>query len=290
MSSRTFKSPHRPLPAPRGAGLKPWSLASPSPTGGARKIGGIAQSSFLQALRSAPIAPSSCCSGTQSAGLGKMSPRRRSRWTMMTRVAAILRAPPQKLCTPTAPGSVTFAKKLTDQVPTSARPTTLMVASAQGTAVPPAALPPSTRLPLRWMWMRPLSARNGGPISLPQRAGDGVVGGPEQKLVEVSMDPHLWRMEPVLPDQVLELQYQAQRGLRDCLGMRRLRQRPGRQNCRTDGRKAGPHAVLAAQEQAPRKRRQSPLPRVLAEAAEAPEALPGSLLVSSLCRWCHEWS
>ena len=120
MSSRTFKSPHRPLPAARGAGLKPWSLASPSPTGGARKIGGIAQSSFLQALRSAPIAPSSCCSGTQSAGLGKMSPRRRSRWTMMTRVAAILRAPTQNLCTPTAPGSVTFAKKLTDQVPTRA--------------------------------------------------------------------------------------------------------------------------------------------------------------------------
>ena len=61
------------------------------------------------------------------------------------------------------------------------------------------------------------------------------------------MDPHLWGMEPVFPDQVLELQYQAQRGLpksslpdpRRPDGLRRLRQRPGRQNCRTDGRKAG---------------------------------------------------
>ena len=49
---------------------------------------------------------------------------------------------------------------------------------------------PKVTKPFRWRSPRGTAGRQG---RLPQRAGDGVVGGPEQKLVEVS-----WRMELVL--------------------------------------------------------------------------------------------
>ena len=102
-----------------------------------------------------------------SVGQARTRRRRPSQWTTMTRVAALLRAPPGRRFTRSAPGSVTFVSRSTGQPWKTARPLTRMGESVRGTADPRGAHRPLTLLPSPWMRMWLLAAINGGPIRLP---------------------------------------------------------------------------------------------------------------------------
>ena len=145
-----------------------------------------ASSCSWQALPSVLTAFSSSCSETRSVGQARTRRRRPSQWTTMTRVAALLRAPPGRRFTRSAPGSVTFVSRSTGQPWKTARPLTRMGESVRGTADPRGAHRPLTLLPFPWMRMWLLAAINGGPIRSPfarsrqrqcQRPWPGLPGG-----------------------------------------------------------------------------------------------------------------
>ena len=111
----------------RGVGRRRLSRASRSLFGGRSKDRRDYSPRLVTALDALPsvlTAFSSSCSETRSVGQARTRRRRPSQWTTMTRVAALLRAPPGRRFTRSAPGSVTFVSRSTRQPWKTARPLT----------------------------------------------------------------------------------------------------------------------------------------------------------------------